>query len=145
GDDGLLQRFGMLVWPDISGEWRNVDRWPDTEAKTAAFQVFQRLEAMRPDADPETGEDRPTVCRFSPDAHDLFESWRHGLENELRSGENHPALESHLAKYRKLVRALALVCALADGEQEVVSITSTARALAWAEYLRTHAERVYAA
>lgn len=145
GDDGLLQRFGMLVWPDISGEWRNVDRWPDTDAKTAAYQVFQRLEAMRPDADPETGEDQPTVFRFSPDAQELFESWRHGFENELRSGENHPALESHLAKYRKLVPALALVCALADGEREVVSITSTARALAWAEYLRTHAERVYAA
>lgn len=23
-DDGLLQRFGMLVWPDVAGEWRNV-------------------------------------------------------------------------------------------------------------------------
>jgi len=23
GDDGLLQRFGLLVWPDVAGEWRN--------------------------------------------------------------------------------------------------------------------------
>jgi hypothetical protein len=27
GDDGLIQRFGLLVWPDISGEWKHVDRW----------------------------------------------------------------------------------------------------------------------
>lgn len=24
GDDGLIQRFGLLVWPDAPGEWRNV-------------------------------------------------------------------------------------------------------------------------
>ncbi len=29
GNDGLLQRFELAVWPDGSGPWRNVDRWPD--------------------------------------------------------------------------------------------------------------------
>jgi putative DNA primase/helicase len=36
GDDGLMQRFGLIVWPDHGSEWRNVDRWPDTAARTAA-------------------------------------------------------------------------------------------------------------
>jgi putative DNA primase/helicase len=36
------------------------------------------------------------------------------LEKRLR-GDLHPALESHLAKYRKLVPALALICHLVDG------------------------------
>jgi len=39
-DDGLIQRFNLLVWPDTSGQWKNVDRWPDTDAKNKAFEVF---------------------------------------------------------------------------------------------------------
>jgi putative DNA primase/helicase len=26
GDDGLMQRFQLAVWPDVSSHWRNVDR-----------------------------------------------------------------------------------------------------------------------
>jgi uncharacterized protein DUF3987 len=48
GDDGLLQRFQLLVWPDPPGAWRNVDRWPDTEAKNRAYEVFKRLDALDP-------------------------------------------------------------------------------------------------
>jgi len=144
GDDGLLQRFGLLVWPDISSEWINVDRFPDTPAKQAAFDTFQRLDAMLPGTDPETGEPAPAVFRFGADAQEEFEDWRHVFELRLRSGAHHPAMESHLAKYRKLVPALALVGALADGEAEV-SHESLLRALAWAEYLESHAARAYGA
>ena len=144
GDDGLLQRFGLLVWPDVQGEWINVDRWPDTDAKKAAFETFQRLDALLPSLDAESGQAVPTVYRFSPEAQEVFDEWRHELEASLRSGEHHPAMESHLAKYRKLVPALALVCALADSETEV-STNSLTRALAWSEYLQTHAQRAYAA
>lgn len=144
GDDGLLQRFGLLVWPDVCGEWRNVDRWPDTPAKRVAFETFQRLDALLPGTDPESGEDAPVVYRFSDDAQTLFEEWRLEFETALRSGEHHPAMESHLSKYRKLVPAVALVCALADGEH-VVSRDSLLRALAWSDYLQSHATRAYAA
>lgn len=143
-DDGLLQRFGLLVWPDVGREWRNVDRFPDTAAKNAAFETFQRLDAMQPGTDPETGEPAPTVYRFTPDAQAEFDDWRHDFETALRSGEHHPAMESHLSKYRKLVPALALVCALADGETEV-SMGSLLRALAWGDYLKSHAARAYGA
>lgn len=144
GDDGLLQRFGLLVWPDVDKGWRNVDRFPDTAAKQAAFDTFQRLGALQPTSDPETGEASPALFRFSGTAQDEFDAWRHEFESELRSGELHPALESHLSKYRKLVPALALVCALADGE-DAVSQDALRRALAWSEYLRNHAERAYTA
>lgn len=144
GDDGLLQRFGLLVWPDVRGEWRNIDRWPDTPAKGVAFDTFQRLDALAPATDPESGEEVPAVYRFTDDAQSLFEEWRQGFETDLRSGDHHPAMESHLSKYRKLVPALALVCALADGEA-VVSHASLLRALAWSDYLLSHARRVYAA
>ncbi|MFZ4539065.1 YfjI family protein, partial [Propionivibrio sp.] len=144
GDDGLLQRFGLLVWPDVVGEWRNVDRWPDTVAKRTAFEAFERLDALMPGTDAETGKQAPVEYRFSDDAQSLFEEWRQELEGTLRSGDHHPAMESHLSKYRKVVPAIALVCSLADGESEV-SNDSLLRALAWIEYLETHAQRAYAA
>jgi putative DNA primase/helicase len=144
GDDGLLQRFGLMVWPDVGGQWKNVDRFPDTPARRAAFETFQRLDAMPPGTDPETGEPGPAVYRFTPEAQAEFDAWRRDFETALRSGEHHPAMESHLSKYRKLVPALALVCALADGE-EAVSRNSLLRALAWAEYLQSHAARAYGA
>ncbi len=31
--DGLMQRFQLAVYPDISRTWKNVDRWPDTNEK----------------------------------------------------------------------------------------------------------------
>ena len=43
GDDGLLQRFGMMVYPDISPEWKNVDRQPDAEARGEVRDLIERL------------------------------------------------------------------------------------------------------
>jgi putative DNA primase/helicase len=142
GDDGLLQRFGLLVWPDDSG-WKNVDRYPDVQAKQRAFETFKRLDGMEP-ALSETGDAAPREYRFTPDAQDVFDRWRCAFENDLRQNpERHPAMESHLAKYRKLVPALALVIALADGE-DAVSRAALLMALGWAKYLQSHAERAYA-
>ena len=144
GDDGLLQRFGLLVWPDDSREWRNVDRWPDTVAKQEAIDLFARLDALEPDTDPETGRIIPREYRFDGEAQVLFEEWYGNLKRMLKSPDLHPALESHFGKYPKLIPALALVCALADGE-EAVSKASMLRALGWYDYLKSHAERAYAA
>jgi putative DNA primase/helicase len=74
----------------------------------------------------------------------MFDAWRENLETGLRTGERHPALESHFSKYRKLIPALSLICALVSDENEV-SADSLMRALAWGDYLKTHALRAYAA
>src|SRR5262249_25157160 len=66
-----------------------------------------------------------------------------GLERRLRSDELSPALEGHVAKYRKLVPALALIDHLVEGGAGDVGKESLLRALAMAEYLETHARRVY--
>jgi putative DNA primase/helicase len=67
------------------------------------------------------------------------------LERRLRSGDLHPALESHLTKYRKLVPSLALISALADGGTGAIDGAAVLRALAFAQYLESHARRCYAA
>ena len=142
GDDGLLQRFGLTVWPDVNREFVYVDRWPDTPAKQAAWAVFERLNQLQPATDSDAQE-----WRFTPDAQALFEEWLIPFETELRGEELHPALVSHLAKYRKLIPALALIFALVETPDSghLIHEQEIGRALAWGDYLRTHAERLYAA
>lgn len=150
-DDGLIQRFGLLVWPDIGGDWRNVDRFPDSKAKHEANRVFDYLDTLEPenvgalqDTDHNGQPDGLPYLRFDEAGGELFLEWRTGLESRLRSHDLHPAMESHLAKYRKLVPGLALILHLADGGIGPVTEKATLQALAWAEYLETHAQRAYA-
>ena len=82
-------------------------------------------------------------CRFDPDAQDLFTEWRSDLEHRLRRGDDHPAIEAHLAKYRSLAPSLALLIHLADGGKNPVGVDALEGACAWAEYLESHARRVY--
>ena len=146
GDDGLMQRFGMLVWPDVGGQWRDVDRWPDTEARRKANGVFEALDRLSAETIGAAKDDFDAVpfLRFDTGGLTLFREWREGWEAKLRAGELHPALESHLAKYRKLVPSLALILHLAGEATGPVSERATLQALAWAEYLETHARRAYA-
>lgn len=141
-DDGLLQRFGLAVWPDVSTSWTYIDRKPNIEARRLADAVFDRISKLQPGTD-----GNPSEWRFSPDAQNLYQSWIEKLEPEIRGDELHPALVSHLSKYRKLVPALALIFAMIDtpDSENVIQEAEFLRAISWAEYLRTHAERLYSA
>jgi len=150
GDDGLLQRFQLLVWPDAPSAWRNVDRWPDIEAKNRAYEVFRRLDALNPEVFGASGENEEGIpaVRFTEDAQEVFDQWRDELEVRLRSTDLTPALESHLAKYRSLMPSLALIFQLIEyvdgsGDGGAVDIKPTLQAVAWCEYLETHARRLY--
>lgn len=145
GDDGLLQRFGMMVYPDISPEWKNIDRRPDLEARDAMRDLIERLcnlTAEQVHAEHDSYGGIPFV-RFSPEARALFVEWQTEHEKRLRSDEEHPAILSHLAKYRKLVPALALINHLCEGGTGAVSEQALGRALLFSEFLEAHARRVY--
>jgi hypothetical protein len=146
-DDGLLQRFQLLVWPDHPSEWQDVDRYPKNEAKTAVVEAFEYADELEY-GEPEDA-DIPYL-RFDPEAQDLFSAWRADLEREVRSSDLSPALEGHKAKYRSLFPALALLIEIADradGDSGTtpteVTETSAARAMGWCEYLQRHAARLY--
>jgi len=148
-DDGLLQRFQLIVWPEVSPEWENVDRYPDTEAKNCAFAVFEALDGLDPLAiGADVGGEIPSL-RFAPDAQELFDEWRTKLEGQLRNGELSEALafESHIAKYRSLMPSLALIFHLMDvvtGHAEGgVSLGASALAADWCDYLKAHARKLY--
>jgi putative DNA primase/helicase len=151
GDDGLLQRLQVLVWPDPPQTWRNVDRWPNTAERDRAYEVFRRLDHFSPakyDIKPAEDGDIPAI-RFSPSAQAIFNDWRADLETSLRNGEiQYPALEAHLAKYRSLMPSLALIFHLVDSVSSdwrpMVREEPTTMAVAWCNYLESHARRLYA-
>lgn len=150
GNDGLLQRFQVLVWPDAPERWRNVDRYPDASAKNRAFEVMRRLDTITAE---EFGaasgdEDAIPAVRFTPAAQKEFDDFRDELESKLRGGELSSPMEAHLAKYRSLFPSLALLFAVmdhVDGHDAggAVSRESALRAWAWCQYLESHAHRLY--
>jgi Protein of unknown function (DUF3987) len=150
GGDGLMQRFGLMVWPDINPSWENVDQYPDKEARDRVFAVFKRLSgldeqnALQLGATRGSYEKAPTLS-LDDKARGEFLDWRKDLEERLRSGDLSPAMEGHLSKYRKLVPALAVLNHLADDGRNPVVQTAMLKALAFAQYLESHARRVYAA
>jgi hypothetical protein len=148
GGHGLIQRFGFLVWPDAPADWKDVDEYPNREAREKAWDVFQRASKIDQSAALKLGAekglyDKVPALRFDDGAQSDFRDWRTDLERQLQSGEFSPAFEGHLARYRTLVPALALMNQLADRGEGPVSQRALLKALAMAHYLKSHAQRVY--
>jgi putative DNA primase/helicase len=142
-----MPRFQLAVWPDVSGDWRNVDRWPDTQARQRAFEVIEGLADLEPSAiDAEQDDHNPVpFLRFAPEAQAAFDAWRGDVERELRAGKLPAALEAVLSKYRKLIPSLALLIHLADGGAGPVALSALDKAVGWGQYLFAHARRIYGA
>jgi hypothetical protein len=147
-NDGLIQRFQLLVWPDTCSDCNYVDRTPSAAAEEQAARIFRLL--LELDAD------YPARFRFAPAAQELFVEWLENLEAKVRGDELHPALVSHLSKYRSLMPSLALLFELADRAsldgfvgsslidcQNFVSLEHTQQAVAGCQYFESHARRVY--
>lgn len=145
GDDGLMQRFQLLVWPN-RGDWRHVDRWPDGQAKEQAFEAFQRLAHITAD---EVGAikgdyDDIAALRFDDGGQVVFDDWYATLMGRIGREDMPSYLESHLAKYASLMPSLALIIHLAEEGVGSVPEYAAQRAAAWCEYLESHAKRMYA-
>ena len=148
GDDGLIQRFQMMVWPDMSGEWIDYDVPIDRVARDEAYAAFNYLHELTPpmaSAHVDEYDEGQGYLRFDDAALLEFQLWRSELEARLRSDELHPSMESHLSKYRKLVPAIALIYHLASGNSGSVGEASVKAAVGWAGYLESHAMRAYGA
>lgn len=143
GDDGLFQRFQIMVWPDLASSWRLVDRLPSEAALMAAERIFKALANIEPDD--------PVRLHFSPDAQALFFEWLAELERRIRGDSGlAPVFVAHLAKYRSLLPSLAGLFELADGalqshppKEILISLENTKRAAALCDYLEFHAKRIY--
>jgi putative DNA primase/helicase len=147
GDDGLIQRFGLMVYPDKQDEncIKFVDQSPNLSAQVEMESLFEFIsEATPEDFLAEQGEyDSTPFLRLDPEAYELFKEWNISNEKRILGGELHPALESHLSKYNKQLLGLALICHIASGGKGAVSAIAMDQALAWLEYLEPHAHRIF--
>ena len=145
--DGLLQRFQVMVYPDLRSN--PTDIIPDAKARNKAHEVFENL------ANLDAGEfgaaasphDVPTIG-FSEEAQEIFDGWRAEFEPRYGSKDQLVAIQSHMLKFRSLFASLALIFEAIDfvgGSSSGGSISkiSAMRAAGWCEYLESHALRVY--
>lgn len=147
-DDGMIERF-LIAWPDTPGEWREVDRWPDSDAKRQVWETFERLDGLTAGAlaaererDFHAEPRGLPFLRFDDDAREAFSEWRSELEQTIRRTEGE-GLEGALPKFRHHVPALALALHIIDGGTGLVSLPATLRALTLAEYFESHARRLH--
>ena len=144
-NDGLMQRFQLAVWPDLSRKFELIDRKPDSEnwrKLIALFEQFAEIDENSVGA--EIPEEGIPYLRFSTDAQNLFSRWLEEHENRLRNEDMPECMESHLGKYPSLVPSVALILHLAEGNTGPVGLGAATKAIGWAKYLEAHAKRLYA-
>jgi hypothetical protein len=168
-DDGFLQRFQAVTWPDTPKTWRYIDRINSNTAANAAEQVYRSLVRL-------SGK-HPLQLRFNSVSQALFVDWLTRLELRLRGDALPPVMVSHVSKFRKFMPVLSAIFELADsaarGDLEtkvsteptylmrarqitldeppqaeasqatLITATNTQRAIALCDYFEGHARRVY--
>lgn len=139
GDDGLLQRFSLAVWPDLSQQYEYVDQPADKEAEAQFCTIYHRINQLQ------AIDGEASVWSYSDKAQVVYKEWATNFEQELRTSEMPSAFVTHLSKYRKLVPALSLVFAVIDTPDNcnIVEVPELQRAIAWSEFLRSHAMKIY--
>ena len=154
GDDGLLQRFSLMVYTDLTETWQHIDRPPDLDAYAKLCAIVDKLDDLSKvflerglTKDP---EQEAFHFRFSDGAQKIFDNeCLTQLEQRLRTKEiENDAYRSHLAKFKKMVPTLALIFHLIDlNKSEMtpyfIEEKSINLALEWADYLELHAKKIY--
>ena len=147
GNDGLLQRFQLLVYPDDPLLTVVTDLSPDQPALDALENLFIKIFNQSSHFGAEVDRDQ-LFFRFDDQAQPMVLIWLQDLEDKVRR-EEHGIMAEHLAKYRKLVPALSLifhVVEIASGNVPPgtrIPVTTFRLALEWADFLEAHARRVY--
>jgi len=148
-DDGMLQRFQMLVYPDHRS-WEWCDFIPNKDARDKAYAVFDAIANLDPIAWGTLAADdyiKFPHFKFNDEAQKIFIDWSTNLNLLKLPNEDNPLIVQHLAKFEKLFSALALIFHLVDcasfGSYGPIRAQSAQRAVAWCEFLEAHARRCY--
>lgn len=141
----LLSQFQFAFYPDFP-DWHLFDMEPDADAIRDINVIFVRL-----DASIKNEGKIPLDLDFSDDAQNAFYQWWENHEKLLADPAAHQGLLDHLAQFRRLFPALALVFylfeAMAKNEKlsgdSKVDLISVERAAGFCRLLDSHARRVY--
>ena len=153
GNDGLMQRFQMMVYPDPLPRRKEKDIAVDKESRDAVHELFITTDEMSEGKLVSYGANEPNeyykrpYFRFADDAYKVFMDWYDALQAKADSTE-HEVIAQHLLKYGRLIPALALIFHLVDcieigSRLGGVSLDALKAAIAWGDMLETHMLRVY--
>ena len=153
GNDGLIQRFQLMVYPDPLPNSKERDLPPDKQSRDAIYNLFETIDGMqlgdfmRYGANPIDEYHKRPYYRFNDEAYQEFMNWYDALKIRASEAE-HSIIAEHLIKYAKTVPSLALVFHLVDCIEHntslgAVNINALRAALAWCEVLESHMMRIY--
>jgi putative DNA primase/helicase len=135
-NDGLIQRFQLLVWPDEQKDWQYQDRRRNETAFEQAENAYRWIAKLDPL--------KPVPLGFSSEAQEFFKDWLTRLMKvDLQKDDLSSPLRSHLSKYRSLMPSLALLFSLSDSCLGPIDLKYAEKAEKWCDYLKEHAGRVY--
>ncbi len=137
-NDGLIQRFQLMVYPEPDDNWEYVDKEPNSEAINKAHDVFQAIDQLE--------SSKQIKVRFTSSAQELFINWYSKHETRFENSEMHTSIEAHLDKFSSLVPSLALLFHLADNPRkpnESIGKKDLEKSIKWAQYLESHAMKIY--
>lgn len=145
-DDGLVQRFQMLTYPDFDPEVLDIDRPVDKRAEQAMCRAIRGLRDLSPARIGEGCfvENGRVVMQFDSAAAEHFQQLRRKIEQKAGSAATERAMASHLAKMPAVVAKIAMLIHLLDCGQGAVGVPALTKAIRWSLYLRQHAKRIYA-
>ncbi|MGE3913090.1 MAG: DUF3987 domain-containing protein [Chloroflexota bacterium] len=113
-DDGFAARVNG-IYPEMSREWREIDRYPDRAARNALNAIADRLvNASWSDLIPGDEWKPLPYVRLSPAAGELWSEWQTDLMRRLRSGDWEGRHAGRIGKYPGLAARLTLVWHLID-------------------------------
>ena len=153
GNDGLMQRFQMMVYPDPIARVKRNDIAVDKDSRNAVYALFEAMDNLYTDSLVSYGAHEPNeyykrpYFRFDSNAYPVFMDWDDNLQNKADEAE-HDVITQHLLKYGRLVPALALIFHLVDCVEigrrlGGVSLDALQAAIAWGDMLESHMLRVY--
>ena len=153
GNDGLMQRFQMMVYPDPLPRRKEKDIAVNKESRDAVYELFIAADGLFEVKLASYGANEPNeyykrpYFRFTDDAYNVFMDWYDALQAKADDTE-HEVIAQHLLKYGRLIPALALIFHLVDcievgSRLGGVSLNALKAAIAWGDMLETHMLRVY--
>lgn len=142
-NDGLIQRFQLMIYPDQLPEFKYVDKYADSQAKEIIVKIAGIIEKS-------TFDIESIIFQLEPEAQSLFQNWYTKLKIRTKK-ERNSVIEEHLSKYANLIPSLALifhVIELAQNESSITNIQPVSRsalemAIEWESYLESHMRRIY--
>ena len=147
-NDGCIQRFQLLVYPDIPAKFKYIDRAPNKEAyesicnivETLADSDFTEFGAIK------DNDEGTAYFHFDKEAQGHWDTW-YKDHNDKQRADDDDIMQQHLGKFDSLVAKLALIFHLVDcvanNTQGLVSLNALERAIRFSKYLESHARRIY--